>query len=157
MNKDSGQFEPKIVGFFCKWCTSSGADLAGTSRMKYPPNIIPIRVMCTGRVDPTFVMTAFSRGADGVLIGGCHPGDCHYLEGNYKARIDANYASGTEAVDTSREFLLDVSPPAVALEVAPDPFIAGEDKVQGEAFVTLTVRDASPIEDWALDVLNRRV
>jgi F420-non-reducing hydrogenase iron-sulfur subunit len=85
MTKDSGQFEPKIVGFFCKWCTSSGADLAGTSRMKYPPNIIPIRVMCSGRVDPTFVMTAFARGADAVLIGGCHPGDCHYLEGNYKA------------------------------------------------------------------------
>jgi len=85
MKKDSGQFEPKIVGFFCKWCTSTGADLAGTSRMKYPPNVIPIRVMCSGRVDPTFVMTAFARGADAVLIGGCHPGDCHYLEGNYKA------------------------------------------------------------------------
>jgi F420-non-reducing hydrogenase iron-sulfur subunit len=85
MEKKSNRFEPKIVGFFCKWCTSSGADLAGTSRMKYPPNVIPIRVMCTGRVDPTFVLTAFARGADGVLIGGCHPGDCHYLEGNYKA------------------------------------------------------------------------
>jgi F420-non-reducing hydrogenase iron-sulfur subunit len=85
MDKGEGQFEPRIVGFFCKWCTSQGADLAGTSRMKYPPNVIPIRVMCSGRVDPTFVMTAFAKGADGVLIGGCHPGDCHYLEGNYKA------------------------------------------------------------------------
>jgi F420-non-reducing hydrogenase iron-sulfur subunit len=85
MSDKSENFEPKIVGFFCKWCTSSGADLAGTSRMKYPPNVIPIRVMCSGRVDPTFVLTAFARGADGVLIGGCHPGDCHYLEGNYKA------------------------------------------------------------------------
>lgn len=85
MENKKGQFEPKIVGFFCKWCTSSGADLAGTSRMKYPPNVIPIRVMCSGRVDPTFVLTAFAKGADGVLIGGCHPGDCHYLEGNYKA------------------------------------------------------------------------
>jgi F420-non-reducing hydrogenase iron-sulfur subunit len=85
MEKESSRFEPRIVGFFCKWCTSSGADLAGTSRMKYPPNIIPIRVMCSGRVDPTFVLTAFAKGADGVLIGGCHPGDCHYLEGNYKA------------------------------------------------------------------------
>jgi F420-non-reducing hydrogenase iron-sulfur subunit len=84
--EDKGQsFEPKIVGFLCKWCTYSGADLAGTSRMKYPPNLIPIRVMCSGRVDPTFVLTAFARGADGVFIGGCHPGDCHYLEGNYKA------------------------------------------------------------------------
>lgn len=85
MNEDSKSFEPRIVGFFCKWCTSSGADLAGTSRMKYPPNVIPIRVMCSGRVDPTFVLTAFAKGADGVIIGGCHPGDCHYLEGNYKA------------------------------------------------------------------------
>ncbi len=81
----SAKFEPKIVGFMCKWCTYSGADLAGTSRMKYPPNLIPIRVMCSGRVDPTFVLAAFANGADGVLIGGCHPGDCHYLEGNYKA------------------------------------------------------------------------
>ena len=78
------EFEPRIVGFLCKWCTYTGADLAGTSRMKYPPNLIPIRVMCSGRVDPTFVLTAFAKGADGVLIGGCHPGDCHYLEGNYK-------------------------------------------------------------------------
>jgi F420-non-reducing hydrogenase iron-sulfur subunit len=84
MDSKEDTFEPKIVGFFCKWCTSSGADLAGTSRMKYPPNVIPIRVMCSGRVDPTFVLTAFAKGADGVLIGGCHPGDCHYLEGNYK-------------------------------------------------------------------------
>lgn len=78
------KFEPRIVGFLCKWCTYTGADLAGTSRMKYPPNLIPIRVMCSGRVDPTFILTAFAKGADGVLIGGCHPGDCHYLEGNYK-------------------------------------------------------------------------
>ncbi len=85
MEAKGTEFEPKIVGFFCKWCTATGADLAGTSRMKYPPNVIPIRVMCSGRVDPTFVLTAFAKGADGVLIGGCHPGDCHYLEGNYKA------------------------------------------------------------------------
>ncbi|MFZ1947366.1 MAG: hydrogenase iron-sulfur subunit [bacterium] len=85
MTDKSKGFEPRIVGFLCKWCTYSGADLAGTSRMKYPPNVIPIRVMCSGRVDPTFVLTAFAKGADGVFIGGCHPGDCHYLEGNYKA------------------------------------------------------------------------
>ncbi|MFH1220952.1 MAG: hydrogenase iron-sulfur subunit [Candidatus Eisenbacteria bacterium] len=85
MDEKSRGFEPRIVGFLCKWCTYSGADLAGTSRMKYPPNVIPIKVMCSGRVDPTFVLTAFARGADGVFIGGCHPGDCHYLEGNYKA------------------------------------------------------------------------
>lgn len=80
------EFEPKIVGFLCNWCTYTGADLAGTSRMKYPPNIIPIRVMCSGSVDPVYVLRALLEGADGVLIGGCHPGDCHYLSGNYKAR-----------------------------------------------------------------------
>jgi F420-non-reducing hydrogenase iron-sulfur subunit len=78
-------FEPKIVAFFCNWCTYLAADLAGTSRMKYAPNMRVIRVMCSGRVDPQFVLDAFAKGADGVLIGGCHPGDCHYQEGNYKA------------------------------------------------------------------------
>lgn len=77
-------FEPRIVGFLCNWCSYAGADLAGTSRLKYPPNVRPIRVMCSGRVDPLFVLKAFREGADGVLICGCHPGDCHYLEGNYK-------------------------------------------------------------------------
>jgi F420-non-reducing hydrogenase iron-sulfur subunit len=79
------QFEPKIVAFLCRWCSYTGADLAGTSRMQYPPNVAAIRVMCSGRVDPTFVVKALADGADGVLIGGCHPGDCHYQEGNYKA------------------------------------------------------------------------
>ena len=77
-------FEPKIVAFFCNWCTYLAADLAGTSRLKYAPNILVIRTMCSGRIDPQFVLDAFVRGADGVLIGGCHPGDCHYQEGNYK-------------------------------------------------------------------------
>lgn len=78
-------FEPRIVAFFCNWCTYLAADLAGTSRLRYAPNIRVVRVMCSGRVDPQFVLEAFARGADGVLIGGCHPGDCHYQEGNYKA------------------------------------------------------------------------
>ncbi len=78
-------FEPRIVAFFCTWCTYLAADLAGTSRMKYAPNVRVVRVMCSGRVDPQFVIDAFAHGADGVLIGGCHPGDCHYQEGNYKA------------------------------------------------------------------------
>ncbi|NIO00822.1 MAG: hydrogenase iron-sulfur subunit [Candidatus Latescibacteria bacterium] len=78
-------FEPKILAFLCNWCSYSGADLAGVSRLKMPPNVRPIRVMCSGRVDPAFVLKAFASGADGVLIGGCHPGDCHYAEGNYKA------------------------------------------------------------------------
>ncbi|MFP3879969.1 MAG: hydrogenase iron-sulfur subunit [Dehalococcoidia bacterium] len=78
-------FEPKIVAFCCNWCSYAGADLAGTSRMQYSPNIRIIRVMCSGRVSPLFVLKALSLGADGVLILGCHPGDCHYIEGNYKA------------------------------------------------------------------------
>ena len=78
------EFKPTIVSFLCNWCSYTGADLAGTSRMKYAPNIRIIRVMCSGRVDPTFVLSAFREGADGVLICGCHPGDCHYHEGNYK-------------------------------------------------------------------------
>ena len=77
-------FEPKIIGFLCNWCSYTGADLAGTARLKYPPNVLSIRVMCSGRVDPGFVLDAFQKGADGVLICGCHPGDCHYVEGNYK-------------------------------------------------------------------------
>jgi F420-non-reducing hydrogenase iron-sulfur subunit len=79
-----GAFEPRIVAFFCNWCTYTAADMAGVSRMHYAPNIRIIRVMCSGRIDPQFVLEAFARGADGVLIGGCHPGDCHYIEGNLK-------------------------------------------------------------------------
>jgi len=79
------EFEPKIVGFLCNWCSYRGADLAGTSRIKSAPNVRSLRVMCSGRVDPTFVLKAFQLGADGVLVLGCHPGDCHYKEGNYKA------------------------------------------------------------------------
>ncbi len=77
-------FEPKIVAFCCNWCSYAGADLAGTSRMQYPPAIRIIRVMCSGRVSPFLVLKALSVGADGVLVLGCHPGDCHYIEGNYK-------------------------------------------------------------------------
>lgn len=78
------KFEPTIVSFLCNWCSYTGADLAGTSRMKYSPNIRIIRIMCSGRIDPTFVLEAFREGADGVLLCGCHPGDCHYQSGNYK-------------------------------------------------------------------------
>jgi F420-non-reducing hydrogenase iron-sulfur subunit len=76
--------DPRIVAFFCNWCTYTAADLAGTSRLKQLPNVRTVRVMCSGRIDPQFVMQAFKEGADGVLIGGCHPNDCHYQEGNYK-------------------------------------------------------------------------
>jgi len=78
----SRKFEPKIVGFLCKWCTSAAADLAGVSRLKYQPNAVNIRVMCSSRVDPVHILEAFRDGADGVFIGGCHPGDCHYVTGN---------------------------------------------------------------------------
>ena len=79
-------FEPKIVAFLCKWCSSAGADLAGVSRLEYKPNVVPIRVMCSGRVNPLFVLKALKEGADGVLVSGCHPGDCHYVRGNMYAR-----------------------------------------------------------------------
>ena len=78
-------FEPKIVGFLCNWCSYRAADLAGSARIKYPPNVRIIRVMCSGRVDPTFVFKALADGADGVMVAGCHPGECHYIEQNYKA------------------------------------------------------------------------
>ena len=78
-------FEPVIIGFTCNWCSYRAADLAGTARVKYPPNVRLIRLMCSGRLDPTFVLKALANGADGVLITGCHPGECHYIEQNYKA------------------------------------------------------------------------
>jgi len=77
-------FEPQIMCFLCKWCTSSAADAAGTSRFRHAPNNINLRVMCSSRVDPQHILYAFKEGADGVFLGGCHPGDCHYVEGNYK-------------------------------------------------------------------------
>ncbi|MGZ4233586.1 MAG: hydrogenase iron-sulfur subunit [Solirubrobacteraceae bacterium] len=83
---DAPTFEPKIVAFFCTWCTYTAADLAGISRMRYAPGVRVVRLMCSGRVDPQFVLAAFRHGADGVLIGGCHPGDCHYEQGNYNTR-----------------------------------------------------------------------
>jgi len=80
------EFEPKIVAFLCKWCSSAGSDLAGVSRMKYPPNVVPITVMCSGSISPLYILSAFKQGADAVLVSGCHPGDCHYIKGNFYAR-----------------------------------------------------------------------
>lgn len=79
-------FEPKIVAFLCRWCSYAGADLAGTSRIKYPPNVRIIRLPCSARIDPKLVLKCLERGVDGVLVSGCHPGDCHYTSGNYHAR-----------------------------------------------------------------------
>ena len=85
MSENNG-FEPRIIGFLCNWCAYAGADLAGVSRIQYPPNVRIIRVMCSGRIDPAFVFEAFKDGADGVLVAGCHlPSDCHYISGNFKA------------------------------------------------------------------------
>ena len=81
----SEKFEPTIIGFTCNWCSYRAADLAGTARMKYAPNVRLVRMMCSGRLDPVFVLRALSSGADGVMITGCHPGECHYIEQNYKA------------------------------------------------------------------------
>ena len=108
-NKEGAKNLPKIVGFICQWCTSSAADMAGTSRIPYPPSIRPIKVMCSGGVDPAYILRALLSGADGVLIGGCHPGDCHYLSGNYKAR---------RRVAILKEILrtLDLEPERVRLE-----------------------------------------
>ena len=85
-NIEQEEFEPNIIGFLCNWCSYAGADLAGTSRIQYPPNVKIIKVMCSGRVNPMYIINAFQQGADGVLISGCHPGDCHYTHGNYLAR-----------------------------------------------------------------------
>ncbi len=116
------KFEPLIIGFTCNWCSYRAADLAGISREKYPPNVRLIRLMCSGRLDPTFVLKALAGGADGVLITGCHPGECHYLEQNYKAlrrymllkrmlaqfgvepgRVKLIWASAAEGVRLARE------------------------------------------------------
>ncbi len=80
------EFEPKIVAFVCNWCTYAGADLAGTSRFHYPANVRLIRVMCSSRINPAYIVSALLQGADGVLVSGCHPGECHYVSGNYMAR-----------------------------------------------------------------------
>lgn len=92
-------FEPRIVAFLCNWCTYTGADLAGTSRLQYPPNVRIIRTMCSSAVDPVYVLKPLLEGADGVLIGGCHPGDCHYQTGNYKTR--RRYVALQEILKTS--------------------------------------------------------
>ncbi len=104
---DGASFEPQIVGFLCRWCSYPGADLAGTSRLVYSPALRVIRVPCSGRIDPLFVLKAFQDGADGVMVLGCHPGDCHYLEGNYHTqRRYSLMHSLLEYVGLERERLL---------------------------------------------------
>jgi len=86
MAENDGKWEPRILAFLCNWCSYAGADLAGVSRIQYPPNIRIVRVPCSGRVNPMFILRALQQGVDGVLVSGCHPGDCHYMTGNYFAR-----------------------------------------------------------------------
>ncbi|MEO0107183.1 MAG: hydrogenase iron-sulfur subunit [candidate division WOR-3 bacterium] len=126
----SENFEPKIIGFMCKWCTYAAADLAGVSRLQYPPNIVPIRLMCSGGLEPSYIIKALKEGADGVFIGGCHFGDCHYQTGNYqtnkriailqklleemgidKRRVRLEWisaAEGTKFARTIKEFVEDI-------------------------------------------------
>jgi F420-non-reducing hydrogenase iron-sulfur subunit len=132
--KDEG-FEPLIITLACNWCSYSGADLAGTSRFQYPPNLRIIRVMCSGRVDPSLVLKAFRKGADGVLVTGCHPQDCHYISGNDKAEV---------RVDFLKTFLphAGINPQRLSLE-----WIAGS---EGEKFAQMatafveTIRELGP-------------
>ena len=91
--EEEALYEPSIVAFCCNWCSYAGADLAGTTRIQYPPNVRIVRVMCSGRVDPAFVLKAFELGADGVLVAGCHPADCHYINGNEKAAMRGDFLS----------------------------------------------------------------
>jgi F420-non-reducing hydrogenase iron-sulfur subunit len=86
-------YEPRIVAFCCNWCSYAGADLAGTTRLQYPTNVRIIRVMCSGRVDPSFILKAFALGADGVIVAGCHPADCHYISGNEKTALRGDFLS----------------------------------------------------------------
>ena len=86
VNKDSSKWEPRIIAFLCNWCSYAGADLAGIGRLQYPPNVRIIRVPCSGRINPYFIIKSLQHGVDGVLVSGCHPGDCHYISGNLVAR-----------------------------------------------------------------------
>lgn len=132
------EFEPRIIGFLCNWCSYAGADLAGVSRYQYPPNIRIIRVMCSGRVDPSIVLKAFRRGADGVLVAGCHPADCHYINGNEKTEVRAKFL---------KHFLqdVDIEPRRFRLE-----WIAGSEgekfaKVVNEMVASLSALGPNPL------------
>ncbi|MCJ2511950.1 MAG: hydrogenase iron-sulfur subunit [Candidatus Thermoplasmatota archaeon] len=123
-------FEPKILAFCCNWCAYSGADLAGTSRLQYPPNVKIVRVMCSGRIDPGHIFRAFETGVDGILVAGCHPGDCHYISGNERAE---------ERVETAK---------AVAEIIG-----IGEDRIRLEWIsASEGVRFAEVIEDFIKEI-----
>ena len=137
-------FEPKILGILCNWCSYTGADLAGTARLKYPANLMSVRVMCSGRVDAGFIFDALRMGADGVLICGCHPGDCHYVEGNYKC---------LRRVPLAKKILegMGIDPKRLRLE-----WVSASEGVRFQAVVTEfteQIRALGPLklQDWAFD------
>lgn len=157
---DEKPFEPVIIGFTCNWCSYRAADLAGTARVKYPPNIRLVRLMCSGRLDPTFVMKAFTGGADGVLISGCHPGECHYIDQNYKAlrrflllkrtleamglepgRLKLVWASAAEGVKLAQEIALMVE------EVRALGPLHWPDFKNGAVYDPQTISLSSPVEE----------
>lgn len=160
------EFEPKIVGFLCNWCSYAGADLAGVSRFQYPPNIRILRVMCSARVEPSIVMEMFLQGADGVFVGGCHLGDCHYIKGNYYAekrmklvrklleksdlspqRFRLEWVSASEGARFAG-LMGDFT--ALIKEIGPSP-VAGDDpdrKVMGSLFIARNI-----LEDFRLRAL----
>ena len=162
-------FEPKILGFLCNWCSYAGADLAGVSRIQYPPNMRVIRVMCSGRVDPVFIFKALLTGIDGVFVLGCHPGDCHYLEGNYEAekkfimvqkflkmvdfdkRIRLDWVSASEGVRFAKvvtEFIESIS------EQGPSP-LSGEN-IDQELFNNLKAMENSVSSDRIRALVGRQ-
>lgn len=137
-------FEPRIIGFLCNWCSYTGADLAGTARMKYPANMMSIRVMCSGRIDPGFIFDAFSKGADGVLICGCHPGDCHYIDGNYKCM---------RRIPLTKRILKDMGIPPERLRLE---WVSASEGARFQQIVsefTEQIRALGPfaLKDWAFD------
>jgi F420-non-reducing hydrogenase iron-sulfur subunit len=138
--KSDSEWEPRILAYCCNWCSYAGADLAGTSRIQYPPNARILRVNCTGRIDPEFILAALDLGADGVLVSGCHPGDCHYTSGNLKAR--ARWALLEKVIEQSG-----VNPKRVRLQWAS----ASEAQIFADGVRTLVeqVRELGPIErEW---------
>jgi len=142
MVKIMKEFEPSIIGFLCNWCSYAGADLAGTSRIKYPPNIKSIRVMCSGRVDTVFILKALKKGADGVLIAGCHPGDCHYRSGNYKTN---------RRIKLLRKFLSDmgIEPGRVRFE-----YVSAS---EGQKFALIVTEFVEELRKMGPNPLNKKI
>ncbi|MFQ5866920.1 MAG: hydrogenase iron-sulfur subunit [bacterium] len=142
INNKPEEWQPKIIGFLCNWCSYAGADLAGGSRLKYPANLRIIRVTCSGRMNPLFVLKALERGADGVLLSGCHPGDCHYTEGNYYAR--RRFAIFKKLLE-----FVGIDPRRFQVSWVS----AAEDKKWAEVASKITeeVKDAGPNKQWISD------